>query len=134
MTFEPVYMKDVTLDIDGSTFEAEVSAATLNPSTSVTRWKGLTSASRHSKVAVDWSLDLTVGQDPDEAASLHRFLLENVGVGKVAKLYPRGSASGRGYQVTVTIAPAAIGGSVETFAESTVSLPANGTPTPLPAA
>lgn len=122
MAFEPVYMKDVLLTIDGSTFGAEVAAATFMPSVSRATWKGLTPTSRHHQVAVDWSLDLTVGQDPDEAASLHRFLLENAGENKTAVLRPRG-ASGYGYTATVTIAPTAIGGTVEAFAEGTVSLP-----------
>jgi hypothetical protein len=121
MAFAPIFLKDCVLSLGGTEFQAEVSSAAFTPSTTSAVWKGLTPTSRHTATATDWNLDLSVGQDYDTAASLSRYLLEHAGETVEGQLTPKDG--GQGYSANVAIAPVAIGGPVETFAEGTVSMP-----------
>lgn len=121
MPFQPVYMKDARVSFAGTDYQAEVSAAAITPANTSTVWKGLTPQARYGAVGTEWTVELTVGQDYDLAESLSRYLLENAGQTVECIVEPR--AGGQGYKVNATLAPAAIGGAVETFAEGTVSLP-----------
>jgi hypothetical protein len=114
-------MKDALVTIGATDYQMEVAAAAITPANTSVIWKGLAPAARYGAVGTEWTVELTVGQDYDLAESLSRYLLENAGTTVPVVIAPR--ASGQGYSVNATLAPATIGGTVETFAEGTVSLP-----------
>jgi len=121
MVYSPVYMRDARVSLGGTDYQMEVAAATITPANTATTWKGLSPAARYGAVGTEWTVEITLGQDYDDAESLARYLLENAGTTVPVVVEPR--AGGQGYTVNATLAPAAIGGTVETFAEGTVSLP-----------
>lgn len=127
MPFNPLYMKASTLTIDATDFQAQVSAVAFVPSSSTATWKGLAPGAVHTKTsAATWTLNLTLAQDYDEAASLARYLLEHEGESVTAIVEP--VDGGQGYTATVQITPGQIGGAIDSFAEATVTLGVEGKP------
>lgn len=129
MVFAPVYMKDSDVTLGATDYQMEVASAAIVPANTSVIWKGLTPAARYGAVGTEWTVELTIGQDYDTALSLSRYLLENAGDTVPVVIAPR--SGGQGYSVNATLAPSQIGGSVETFAEGTVSLPCD-PPVPVP--
>ena len=127
----PLYLKDAVLTIGAAGYEAEVSAAAFTPSTSVSTWKGLTPTAVFTETgAATWVADLTFGQDWDDPTSLGVYLFEHEGESVPVVFTPKNG--GAGFTGTVIITPGAVGGAVDGFAESTVSLPMQGRPTYTP--
>lgn len=127
MGFEPLYMKDAVLSIDGSDYAAEASSVLFQPSSSTSTWGGLKPASVHTHTSTaTWTCQLTVAQDLDLAASLHRLLLEREGESVAVHFEPK--TGGQGIDATIVITPGQIGGNVNAFAEATVTLGVNGKP------
>jgi len=123
----PLYMKDATLTIAATGYEAEVSSATLTPSTSSAQWKGLTPEAVFTQTsATVWTLDLTLAQDWDDPDSLGLYLFEHEGEEVAMTFAPK--VGGGGFTANVILTAGAIGGAVDGFAESTVSLPVQGRP------
>jgi hypothetical protein len=124
----PLYLKDAVLTIEASDYQAEVSSAAFEPSTSTATWKGLTPDAVFTQTAnATWVLTLTFGQDWDDPTSLGVYLFENEGAEVAMVFEPK--AGGAGFSANVVITPGAVGGAVDGFAESTVSLPVQGKPT-----
>lgn len=130
MAFSPIYMTDAVLSLGATEFQAEVSSAMFTPNAANATWKGLTPGAVHTHTSLaTWTLDITLAQDYDEAASLARYLLENEGSEITAQLTPRkAGGTGKGYQATVIVTPATIGGAVDSFATGSVSLGVKGKP------
>ena len=125
----PLYMKDVTLTIGTDTYEKHVSGVTITPSASSATWKGLNPAATFTDVSsTTWTLDLTYVQDWDTTNSLSKYLLANAGSTKTIVFKPK-SANTPTVTVSAIITPGAIGGQIDSYAESTVSLPVSGQPT-----
>jgi len=128
----PLFLKDAVLTIAATGYEAEVSSATLTPSTSSTTWKGLTPEAVFTNTSnATWVLDLTYAQDYDDALSLGVYLFEHEGEEVAMNFVPKNG--GAGFTANVVITPGAVGGAVDGFAESTVSLPVQGRPVYVPA-
>ena len=124
----PLYLKDATLTIAATGYEAEVSSAVFTPSTSPVTWKGLTPTAVFTETpTATWVVDLTYAQDHDDDASLGVYLFEHEGEALECVFAPK--AGGASYTATVVITPGAVGGTVDGFAEATVSLPVQGRPT-----
>ena len=127
----PLFLKDAVLTIAATGYEAEVSSVTLTPSTSTVTWKGLTPEAVFTQTPnATWTCDLTFAQDWDLATSLGVYLFENEGEEVAMVFTPK--SGGAGFAANVVITPGAVGGSVDSFAESTVSLPVQGKPTYTP--
>ena len=123
----PLYLKDATLTIAATGYEAEVSSATLTPATSSAQWKGLTPEAVFTQTsATTWTLDLVLAQDYDDADSLALYLFEHEGETAAMSFAP--NVGGGGFTADVIITAGAIGGAVDGFAEATVSLPVQGRP------
>ena len=128
---QPLYLKDSLLTIEAANYEAEVSSVTFEPSTSTATWKGLTPEAVFTQTAnATWVVTLTFGQDWDDPLSLGVYLFQNEGQ-EVAMVFQPVNG-GAGFSAQVVITPGAIGGPVDGFAESTVSLPVQGKPTYVP--
>jgi len=72
-----------------------------------------------------WVADLTFAQDWNTADSLSAYLFENEGEEVTLTFEPINGVSGT-WTATVIVAPGAVGGAVDSFAEATVSLPIQG--------
>lgn len=124
----PLYMKDVTLTIGTDTYEKHVSGVTLTPAYATNTWKGLSPSSTFTDTsAAVWTLDLSYAQDWDTVNSLSKYLFANQGLTKSIVFKPK-SAGTPTVTVSVIIVAGAIGGQIDSYAESTVSLPVQGQP------
>lgn len=129
ISITPLFMKDVTLTIGTDSYEKHVSGVTLTPSTNTATWKGLSPTATFTDASqATWMLDLTYAQDWDTADSLSKYLFENQGETKTIVFKPK-SANTPAVTVSAIIIPGSIGGQIDSYAESTVSLPVQGQPT-----
>ncbi len=129
---QPIYLKDVVLTVDGDTYEKHVSGVTFTPSVTSATWKGLEPTAVFTNVGSStWMIDLAYAQDWETADSLSAYLFANEGAEITLSFVP---VSGGGtWSATVIIVPGAVGGAVDSYAVSTVSLPVQGRPTFTPA-
>ncbi len=122
----PLVLKDFDLIlgdplIDGVNFKKHVDSATFTPSSSTQTWtNGAMDTFTDSSIAT-WTVGLSYAQDWDDDTSLSNYLLEHEGERVPAKFQPR-SGVGPSFTSTVTITPGAIGGQVNSYATTNVTL------------
>ena len=127
----PIVLKDCTLLIGADNYEAHVSTVRFDPSNSTQQWQGMTpSAGFTDTTSSTWTCTLTLSQSDLKTGSLARYLFDNEGTSVVAKFTPKKGAAGSMVQVTATlnIVPPSIGGDVNAWAVSTVTLGVSGKP------
>lgn len=124
LTPKPLVLKDVELTIGSGTaddFRKYVSSVAFTPSSSSITWTGL-GLNTHTDVATaTWTCDLTFVQDWESADSLSRYLYDNEGETVPVTFRPK-SGVGPSFTANISVTPGAIGGSVNAYAEATVSL------------
>jgi hypothetical protein len=120
--FEPFILGSATLTLDGDAYEGQISGAVFTPTNnSPVAWKAINGDSHSRTPKADWSLDLTLAQDWDEATALSRYLHENEGEIVDAVLVPNNGDPT--VTATVTLTPGQIGmGDVTSVASSQVSM------------
>ena len=117
----PLVLKDVLLDIDGTDYRKHVDQVSFTPSSSSLTWTGL-GGNTHTDVATaTWVANLNYVQDWETPNSLSRFLFENEGEEVPVTFRPR-NGSGPSFTTTLVITPGAIGGAVNAFATTSVAL------------
>lgn len=133
ISVQPLYLKDVVLSIGtAGEFEKHVSGVVFTPSVSTATFKGLDSDAVFTQASnASWTVDLSYVQDWDSATSLSAYLFNNAGT-EVDVTFTPASGSGS-WEATVIIVPGAVGGQVDAYATSQVSLPVQGQPTYTPA-
>jgi hypothetical protein len=129
---DPLVLKDVTLLIPDADFKKAVSAVVFTPTASSVSWTGLGSNTYTDMATATWTLDLTYVQDWETVGSLSAYLFANEGQTVSMTFAPR-SGSGPSFTADVIITPGAIGGQVNSFAETTVSLGCKAKPVLVPA-
>jgi hypothetical protein len=118
----PLVLKDVVLEIGTDTYEKHVSSVTFTPSAETISWQGLNPAAKFTDVAAaEWTCVLEYVQDWETTNSLSRYLFENEGETVAAEFKPR-SGSGPSFTANLTITPGAIGGTVNAYATTSVTL------------
>jgi hypothetical protein len=128
----PLFMKDVLISVGTNSYEKHVSAVTFTPSSSAVTYKGLNPTATYTETtAPTWAVDIAYVQDWATTNSLSAYLFANQGTSILMTFKPK-SASGPSFTATVIIATGAIGGQVDSFATTTVSLPVQGQPTLVP--
>lgn len=130
---QPIILRDCKLTITSEAtvyeFEQHVSQVQFDPSSSVQTWKGLTPAAVFSAgTSSTWAATLALAQDWETPNSLSRFLFDHEGEKLDCHFEP--ASGGAGWDATLIIAPGSIGGAVDAFATSTVTLGVDGRPTP----
>lgn len=130
---QPLYLKDVVLSIGtAGEFEKHVSGVVFTPSVATATFKGLDSAAVFTQASnASWTVDLSYVQDWDSATSLSGYLFNNAGT-EVSITFTPASGSGS-WEAVCIIVPGAVGGQVDSYATSTVSLPVQGQPVFTPA-
>ena len=123
----PIVLSDVTLKIAASNYEAHVSSVELTPSPVSASFKGMTPTAVFNLAgASTWQAALTFAQDWATTNSLSAYLFDNEGTNVVMDFYPK--SGGTGFRCTVSLVSGSIGGSVDSVAVSTVTLPVSGKP------
>lgn len=118
----PLVLKDVVLSFGTDSYEKHVSGVTFTPSSDTITWQGLTPDSKSTDVtAADWTCQLDYVQDWETEDSLSRFLFENEGEEIAATFKPR-SGSGPSFTANLIVTPGAIGGVVNAYATTSVTL------------
>ncbi|MBD8077695.1 hypothetical protein [Cellulosimicrobium arenosum] len=121
---QPLVLKDVILIIGGETgddYRKHVDAVTFTPSSSTITWTGL-GLNTHTDAAIaTWTAVLNYVQDWETTDSLSRYLFEHEGETVEMEFAPR-SGSGPSFTANVAITPGAIGGTVNTYATTSVTL------------
>lgn len=125
----PLILKDVIMSLGGTNeYQKHVSGVTFTPSASQITWQGLhPDASFTDTATATWAVALDYVQDWETVDSLSRYLYEHEGETVVAEFRPR-SGSGPTFTAELIIVPGAIGGAVNTFGTTTVTLGAQGRP------
>lgn len=119
----PLFLADSVITLGPDSYQAAISSAVLTPSTPApVVFKGLTPTAKWTRQGLaDWTCDLAFVQDPDEETSLSNYLHDHEGEEIAAVIEP--NDGGASFATTVNIVAGAIGGAVETWGTSTVSMP-----------
>jgi hypothetical protein len=129
ITVDPLVFKDVIATIGAAdAYEQHCSQILFTPASAQITWQGLTPASVHTDTATaTWSCQFDYVQDWETPDSLARFLYANEGAKVPFKLKPR-RGSGPEFEATLIIVPGAIGGAINTFGATSVTLGCTGRP------
>lgn len=120
----PLVLKDVLLRLGsaetGKDFRKHVDQVTLTPSSSPITWTGL-GGNTHSDVpTATWVANVNYVQDWDDPDSLSRFLFENEGAEVPVVFEPK--SGGAAFESVAIITPGAVGGQVNSYATTSVTL------------
>lgn len=128
---DPLILKDVIMSLgEGGVneYQKHVSGVTFTPASSQITWQGLhPDASFTDTATATWTVVMNYVQDWETVDSLSRYLYEHEGETVPAVFRPR-SGSGPTFEVNLVIVPGAIGGEVNTFGATSVTLGAQGRP------
>lgn len=120
---KPLVLKDVTLTIGTDGYQKHVSGVTFTPSSSQVTWQGLTPDSSFTDSgAATWTVGLNYVQDWETANSLSQYLFDNEGETVEMVFAPRAGAGKKTFTANVSITPGAIGGEVNSYATTSVTL------------
>lgn len=131
----PLVLKDVLLqfgsDETGKDFRKHVDQVTFTPSSSQATWTGLGNNTHSDVSTATWTVVLNYVQDWSTADSLSRYLFENEGAEVPVTFTPKNG--GPSFEATVIVTPGAIGGQVNAFATTSVTLGCKARPELVPA-
>lgn len=130
ISVDPLILKDVIATIGAAdTYEKHLSQVLFAPTSGQITWQGLTPAAAFSDTATaTWTCQFDYVQDWETPNSLSRFLYENEGA-KVPFAFKPRRGSGPEFEASLIIVPGAIGGQVNTFGTTSVTLGCEGRPT-----
>lgn len=118
----PLVLKDVTITLGANGYEKHVSSVTFTPSSSTITFQGLTpTASFTDQSSQTWVCELEYVQDWDTTNSLSKYLLANAGTSVTGIFKPK-QANTPTFTATLSIQSGQIGGKVNAFATTKVSL------------
>lgn len=129
----PVLLKNFEFIVDVDDFAAACPSILFTPSQAISVWKGGTPGAIYTDVSnPTWQCTTKIGQDWETTGSLVNYLFSNQGALKTVKFRPLKKASGTSKQWTAQLylgAPA-IGGDIDSWAETTVTHGVLGAPIP----
>lgn len=129
---QPLILKNVLLTIDALDYRKHVSQVEFAPATSKMTWTGLGGNTHTDQSTATWDATLKYVQDWTSSESLSQFLYENEGEIVPCTFRPSDGV-GPTFTADLVVTPGAIGGTVNTFAETSVTLGCNGRPVLVPA-
>ncbi len=120
---QPLVLKDALLKIAADNYEKHVSGVTFTPASSQISWAGLTPDAVFTDAsAPTWTVTINYVQDWETADSLSQYLFENSGETVVMEFTPKAGTGNKTFTANVTIVPGAIGGDVNAYATTSVTL------------
>jgi hypothetical protein len=121
MPFNPLFMKDVDFTVEAVDYAAELASVLFETDSDQVTWRGLKPTSSFTQATPPtYTCTIRYAQDWDEPASFARFLYDNDGETVAATFVPRDG--GPSFTANIQVISGPIGGDVDTYAESTVSL------------
>ncbi|WP_144797705.1 hypothetical protein [Microbacterium paludicola] len=120
---KPLVLKDVTLTVGTDNYEKHVSSVTFTPSSSTITWQGLNPDAKFTDVtSADWTVAIEFVQDWETEDSFSQYLFENEGETETMVFTPKKGTGNKTFTADVTITPGAIGGTVNAYATTSVTL------------
>ncbi|MDR7113883.1 hypothetical protein J2X03_003785 [Microbacterium trichothecenolyticum] len=120
---KPLVLKDVLLKIATDNYEKHVSGVSWVPTAAQIQWQGLTPDAVFSDVAnATWALTLNYVQDWETEDSLAQYLFEHEGETIEMVFTPVKGTGKKTFTADVTITPGQIGGEVNAYATTSVTL------------
>ena len=120
---KPLVLKDVICTIGTDGYQKHLSGVAFQPSSSTIQWQGLTPDSGFTdQTRATWGVTLDFVQDWETKDSLSQFLFENEGKTLPMVFTPVKGTGKKSFTSQVTITPGAIGGQVNQFATTSVTL------------
>lgn len=129
----PLVLKNIELVIGTDDYRKHVDQVTLTPSYPSLSWVGMGGNTHKDVGTPSWVAAVNYVQDWDTPNSLSRYLLANAGTQVPVTFRPR-SGVGPSHAATVILAAGPIGGQVNAFSTSSVTLEVVGHPTLVEAA
>lgn len=123
---QPLVLKNVDLLIGADDYKKHVDGVTFTPTSGTTTWTGLGLNTHTDANTATWTCDLSYVQDWETANSLSAYLYANEGNTVEIEFAPK--SGGPSFVANVVITPGAIGGQVNTFGTTTVTLGCDGRP------
>ena len=130
---KPIVLKDALLTIGTDNYQSHVSQVEFVPSSQKQTWQGLTPDATFTDASqATWTMILTYAQDWETADALSRYLFDHEGETVPAVFAPKNGGTSWGANIVIT--PGRVGGNVNQFATSSVTLGVSGRPdyTPVP--
>lgn len=124
----PLILKDVELLLGTDDYRKHVDQVTLTPASSQVSWTGLGNNTHTDVSTATWTCVLNYAQDWETPDSLSRFLYEHEGETIEGATFRPRSGVGPSFLVDLVITPGAIGGTVNAYSTSSVTLGCNGKP------
>lgn len=121
-------LKNVLMTIGTDDFQAALEQVAFNPSADTNSWTGLAGNTVTDVSTATWVAALTYMQDWDTPNSLSRYLHANEGSTVAAVFRPR-SGTGPSFGASLVITPGAIGGAVNSWPTTSVTLGCTAKPT-----
>jgi hypothetical protein len=128
MAFNPLFMNNVSLLIDGDEVADAVSNVTLTPTSTALTFTGVSGTTTQSSGSTTWAASVTFAQDWQNVDSLSRTLFNRAGETVTIVFTPNSDEATDKVTVQATLVHGAIGGGVNATAETTVVLPISGKP------
>lgn len=128
----PTFMKSASVTIDGVDYDDLISNVLFTPTTASLEFKGISGKVSTSTGATTWAVTFDYAQSYDTAGSLALKLFNDSG-DKVTAVFKPEAAGAATITATVTLLPGSFGGTVDSAATSSVTLPVDGKPTIVPA-
>ena len=120
---QPLVLKDVICKIGADGYQKHLSGVAFTPSSSQISWQGLTpDAAFTDQTIATWGVTLDYVQDWETEDSLSQFLFEHEGETVEMVFTPVKGTGKKTFTSQVTITPGAIGGQVNQFATTSVTL------------
>lgn len=120
---KPLVLKDVLLKIAADNYEKHVSGVSWAANSSQISWAGLTPDAVFTDAsAPTWALTLNYVQDWETEDSLAQYLFEHSGETVEMVFTPVKGSGKKTFTANVTIIPGAIGGEVNAYATTSVTL------------
>lgn len=120
---KPLFLTNYLMQLGDDNYEAHLDTVRFVPSSSTQSWVGGDGKSFTASTIATWVNELGFAQDWVTPESLSQFLHENEGAAVEAKFLPmNGDPLSPTLEATVTITPGAIGGTVNQFAGTSVTL------------
>ena len=126
----PLILKSVVATIGTDDYAKHLDQVTFTPASSQVAWTGLGGNSHTDASLATWTVQLNYVQDWETEDSLSRYLFEHEGETVPMVFTPKNG--GPSFSAEVVITPGAIGGTVNAFATTSVTLGCNGKPVLVP--
>lgn len=120
---KPLVLKDCIVTIGTDGYEKHLSGVSFTPTAAQINWNGLTPDAAFTDVAsATWAATLNYVQDWETEDSLSQYLFEHEGETVPMVFTPVKGTGKKTFTADVTITPGAIGGEVNAYAATSVTL------------